>query len=67
LPNITVDGPPIADIEKRRALVRGLTDVAVDAFGMDRQHIIVIIREHAPRNVAVGGELLTDSRGGGGD
>ena len=64
MPTITVDGPPIADIEKRRALVRGLTDVAQDAFGIDRSHIVVLIREHQPQNVSVGGELLSDRRAG---
>ena len=65
MPTITVDGPPIADIEKRRALVRGLTDVASDIFGIDRAHIVVLVREHQPTNVGIGGELLSDRRGGG--
>ncbi len=62
MPTITVDGPPVADIEKRRALVQGLTDVAQDVFGIDRSHIVVLIREHRPENVGVGGELLVDGR-----
>jgi 4-oxalocrotonate tautomerase family enzyme len=60
MPTVTVDGPHIADIEKRRALVRGLTDVAENAFGIDKAHIVVLIREHKPENVAVGGELIID-------
>ena len=64
MPTITVDGPPIADIEKRRALVRGLTDVAEGVFGLDRSHIVVLIREHPPEDVGVGGELLSDRRTG---
>ncbi len=67
MPTITVDGPPIADIEKRRSLVRGMTGVAAEVFGLDASHIVVLIREHQSQNVGVGGELLVDRRGGSGD
>jgi len=67
LPTITIDGPPIADVEKRRSLVRGLTDVAGEAFGIEKAHIVVLIRENQPQNVGIGGELLSDRRGGRGD
>ncbi len=63
MPTITVDGPAIADIEKRRALVAQLTDAAETAFGIDRAHIVVLLREHGPMNVGVGGKLLADRRG----
>ena len=65
MPTITVDGPRIVDLDTRRALVKGLTDAAENAFGINRAHIVVLIREHKPENVGVGGELIADRRGSG--
>jgi 4-oxalocrotonate tautomerase len=58
VPTIRVDGPRIRDIEKKRQLVKRLTDTAVDIYGIE--HIVVIIRENAPENVGVNGDLITD-------
>ena len=33
-------------------------------YGMDKEHIIVLIRENVPQNVGVGGQLIVDRRGG---
>ncbi|MBA7602942.1 hypothetical protein ES703_10038 [subsurface metagenome] len=57
MPTIRVDGPPL-DIEKKRELVRRLTDVATDIYNIE--HIVVLIRENAPDNVGVNGELIID-------
>ncbi len=57
MPTIRVDGPPL-DIEKKRELVRRLTDVAIDIYKIE--HIVVLIRENAPDNVGVNGELIID-------
>jgi 4-oxalocrotonate tautomerase len=62
MPIITLEGPQINDIETRRALVRGLTDVAAKAYGMPPEKMIVLIRENTPEQVAVGGELIADLR-----
>lgn len=58
MPTITVEGPPIPDIEKKRNLARGLTDVAVEVYGI--KHVTVLIKENPPENVAAGGELICD-------
>lgn len=60
MPLIRVDGPPIDDLERKREMVRGLTDVANDVYGIDKEHIIVLIQENAPENVGVGGQLIAD-------
>ena len=60
MPIVRIDGPPIADIETRRTLVRDLTDAVHAAFGVDRAHITVVIRENKPENIGSGGELLSD-------
>ena len=60
MPNITVEGPPIKDLDKKRAFVRELTDAAVKVYGLPRDVIVVLIKENQPENVGVGGELLVD-------
>jgi 4-oxalocrotonate tautomerase len=62
MPTITVDGPPIADLDKKRALVREMTDVAARVYGLPAQAMVVMIRENQPENVGVGGELVADRR-----
>ena len=58
MPTIRVDGPPIKEIERKRELVKRLTDVAIDIYKIE--HIVVLIRENAPENVGVNGQLITD-------
>ena len=60
MPIITVDGPPIEDMDARRAFVQGMTEAASKVYGMPKEKIIVLIRENKPEQVAVGGELLSD-------
>jgi 4-oxalocrotonate tautomerase len=60
MPNITIEGPPIQDLDVKRRLVKGLTEVAVEAYGLPAQKIRVVIKENLPENVARGGELLLD-------
>ncbi len=60
MPLIAVEGPKIPEIERKRELVKKLTDAASEVYGIKRGHIIVLIRENAPENVGVGGELLAD-------
>jgi 4-oxalocrotonate tautomerase len=57
MPLITVEGPAIA-VEKKRELVRGLTEVAARVYGIPQ--IIVTIRENPPENVAINGTLVAD-------
>ncbi|MCK4226531.1 tautomerase family protein [candidate division WOR-3 bacterium] len=58
MPTITVEGPPIPEIERKRQLVKGLTDVAIEIYKIE--HITVLIRENAPENVGINGELIAD-------
>lgn len=63
MPVIRVDGPKIT-VDKKRELAKRLTEIAADIYGMDKQHIIILIRENEPENVSVGGELIADRRKG---
>ena len=62
MPVITVEGPPIADPAVRRAMVDKLTTAAAGAYGMPKEKIIIMIRENAPDQVAVGGVLIADRK-----
>jgi 4-oxalocrotonate tautomerase len=61
MPTIFVEGPPLKKIEKKRKLVRGLTDIAVEVYGIG--HISVIIKENPPENVGANGQLILDRKG----
>jgi len=61
MPLIQVDGPPI-DIEKKRRLVKELTDVAVKIYEIE--DIIVLIRENPAENVSSNGQLIADKHRG---
>lgn len=62
MPAITVEGPILPDIEKKRALAKRLTEVAVDVYGIE--HVTVLIKENPPENVSVDGALIADRRRG---
>jgi 4-oxalocrotonate tautomerase family enzyme len=58
MPMIIVEGPLIKEIERKRQLVKELTDVAARIYGI--KHITIIIRENSPENVGADGELIID-------
>lgn len=60
MPNITIEGPVVEDLERRRELVTALTDAAVRYYGLPRETIIAVVRENPPDKVAVGGTLVAD-------
>jgi len=60
MPNITFDGPRIDDIGKKRELIKAVTDAAVQAYGLPKQAMVILIKENNPENVGIGGELLAD-------
>ena len=60
MPIITLEGPKINDLDKRRRFIRDLTDAAVEAYGLPQEKIIVILHENSREQVGVGGQLLAD-------
>jgi 4-oxalocrotonate tautomerase len=60
MPVITVEGPKIPDLDKKRQLVRQFTEAASEAFGLRKEAIVVILHETSPDCVASGGELICD-------
>ena len=60
MPYITIQGPRIEDLDKKRKLAATVTDAAVEAYGLSKEHIVVVIETHPPENVAIGGQLIAD-------
>ena len=60
MPTITVEGPPIEEFERKRQLVKDITEAATKTFGLSKEVIVVIIKENTPDNVSVGGQLIID-------
>lgn len=60
MPFIVVNGPVIKDIEKKRIVVKEITDVISRVYEQPKENITVLIREDEPTNVAQGGKLLID-------
>lgn len=58
MPVIIVEGPKIDDLDRKRKMVKKLTDAAVE--GYDIEDIIVILKENSLDNVASRGTLLVD-------
>ena len=62
MPTITVEGPPIKEIGKKRELVKEVTDAATKAYGLPKEIIVVVIKENSPENVSVAGQLIIDRK-----
>ena len=62
MPFITIEGPPIKDINVKRRLVKELTEIAAQAYQLPEQIIHVLIRENLPENVGTGGKLIYDKK-----
>lgn len=60
MPHITLSGPRIEDLDKKRELTRAMTEAAIKAYELPRETIVVVIKENAPENVSVGGQLIID-------
>jgi len=59
MPIIIFEGPAL-DKDKKRKLIRSLTDAASGATGLSAEKIITILHENGPERVGVAGELLAD-------
>jgi 4-oxalocrotonate tautomerase len=60
MPNVTIDGPVIRDVNTKRILVKEVTDALEKAYKLDREAFVVIIKENPTENVGVGGTLIAD-------
>jgi len=62
MPIIAVEGPPIRELDKKRTFAQELTAAATRAYGLPKEVIVVLMKENAPENVSVGGQLIVDRK-----
>lgn len=62
MPTIVLDGPPVPDLDRKRTLVKAISEAAAQAYSLPSEIMTVIIRENQPENVGVGGLLLLDRK-----
>ena len=62
MPNISIEGPPIGDVDKKRILIHEVTNAATKAYGLPQETIVVLIKENSPENVGVAGKLIIDRK-----
>ncbi len=62
MPNVTINGPKIEDVEVKRVLVKEVTDALEKAYKLRREAFVVVIKENLPENVGVGGKLIIDRK-----
>ena len=62
VPTITIQGPLVRDLDRKRVFVGKVTDAAAEMYSLPKDIITVLIKENAPENVGVGGRLLVDRR-----
>jgi len=60
MPTVTIEGPPLDDLDRKRALVSEVTESTAKAYGLPSGIITVVIKANGPENVGVGGVLLVD-------
>jgi 4-oxalocrotonate tautomerase len=60
MPNVTIEGPKIEEVEIKRELVKEVTDALEKAYKIPREAYVVLIKENSPENVGVGGKLIID-------
>jgi 4-oxalocrotonate tautomerase len=60
MPNVSIDGPKIRDLNIKRQLIKEITDALEKAYKIPRNAYNIVIRENPPENVGVGGVLLAD-------
>ena len=60
MPIIRVDGPKVADVDKKRRFMKAVTNAATVLYGLPAKDIVVLLQENTSDNIAVGGQLLID-------
>ena len=60
MPNITIDGPKLDDLDLKRTLIKEITESIERAYKIPKDHIVVIFRVQSPEDVGIAGKLLLD-------
>jgi 4-oxalocrotonate tautomerase len=60
MPVVTVNTRKQNDIEKKRKLVKKITDALSEVYGVPKEHVTIQLREDADEDIGIGGVLLSD-------
>jgi 4-oxalocrotonate tautomerase len=60
MPTIYLDGPPVSDLDRKRQVVKEITEAASRYYKIPEEAMVVIIKENPPENVGLAGRLLAD-------
>ena len=60
MPVITIAGNDGISVEKRREMVKKVSEVVADAYELPVEAITVLVQEYNSENVGVAGELLNE-------
>ena len=60
MPHISVHTLKQPDLDKKRELVKKITDVVAEVYGVPREAVSIEIMENEPQNISRGGTLIAD-------
>ena len=60
MPVITIAGNDGISIEKKREMVKKVSEVVADAYDLPIEAITVLVQAYQKENIGVAGELLSD-------
>jgi 4-oxalocrotonate tautomerase family enzyme len=60
MPVVTVNTRKQNDIEKKRKLVKKITDALNEVYGVPKEHVTIQLREDNDEDIGIGGVLLAD-------
>ena len=62
MPVIQIAGNNGISIEKKREMVKKVSEIVADAYGLPIETITVLVSEFNPDDIGAGGELLSDRK-----
>lgn len=60
MPVVEIDGNPNINKEEKVEMVKEITKIVAKAYKLPESAITIIIKDHKPENVGVGGKLLSE-------
>jgi len=60
MPVITIAGNPNISTENKRKMVKDVSEIVANAYGLPIKAITVLVQEYPKENVGVAGKLLID-------
>jgi 4-oxalocrotonate tautomerase family enzyme len=60
MPIITIDGPKVCDLDRKREFAEKITKLVSEFYNIAPGAIVLLLKENAPENVASGGKLIID-------